>query len=145
MRRVEFVKVFRFSASYLPWKKNQVGVGWPCPAAEHPLSSHSGMRSENTAGSSWKSSMSDAERALLSQSHTLGVSNAALPQLRLLWRSWTPSQTRSQLETFHFFIPFQDQGSHSLLTLKLSPWCLCLLCGLLCSSWCSSSWDWTVR
>lgn len=50
MRDVEFVKVFSlgFSSSSLPWQKNQVVVGWPWPAAEHPqcfhpLSFHSGM------------------------------------------------------------------------------------------------------
>lgn len=47
---VEFVKVFSvgFSSSHLPGQKNQLVVGRPWPAAEHPhcsqsLSSHSGM------------------------------------------------------------------------------------------------------
>lgn len=68
-------------------------------------------------------------------SHSSGCSAGAELHLKL------PHKCKLCISLFLF----QDQDLHSLLTLKLSPWCLCLLCGQLCSSWCSSSWAWTVR
>lgn len=93
------------------------------------------------------SSVSAAVWALFSHSHSAGVNRAVLstPQHHTGSPRGCPlhlSQTRyTSIKYFLCSLPFQDQGLHSLLTLKLLPWCLFLLCGQLCSSWCSYSSD----
>lgn len=99
------------------------------------------------AGRVGKQESLDAAQALLSSSQNIGVSKVVLATIwnaelyRLLGRH-CPSQTQyTSINCLFCFHPFQDQDLHSLLTLKLLPWCLFLPCGQLCSSWCSYSLD----